>query len=161
MSYTIRKMKPSEYALLEDFLLGAIFIPEGYSGLVTKDIIWKDPKLAAAINKFGELEDDYALVAISDDEIVGICWVRTTDEYGHIDSYTPSFSISVIPKYQKQGIGTALMKSMLDLLKSKGYIRTSLSVQKENYAVRMYQSLGFVIIGDGFDDSEWLMIREL
>ena len=29
MEYTIRKMKQSEYPLLEDFLYEAIFVPEG------------------------------------------------------------------------------------------------------------------------------------
>ena len=161
MSYEIREMQPSEYPLLEDFLMQAIFIPEGFSGTLTKDIIAKDPKLKAAVDGFGTLPDDHALVAAADGRVVGACWVRTTDEYGHIDDATPSFSISVLDDYQKQGIGTALMECMLDLLKRCGYSQTSLSVQKDNYALRMYEKLGFSIIGDGFDDTEWLMLKKL
>lgn len=36
------------------------------------------------------------------------------------------------------GIGTALMKEMLCIMKDGGYKQASLSVQKANYAVRMY-----------------------
>lgn len=161
MNYEIREMCPSEYPLLEDFLMQAIFVPEGFDGVLTKDIIAKDPKLAAAIDGFGSLPDDHALVALAEGAVVGACWVRTTDEYGHIDDDTPSFSISVLDDFQNQGIGTSLMQRMLDLLTEEGYTQASLSVQKDNYAVRMYEKLGFIIIGDGFDDTEWLMIKQL
>lgn len=161
MNYEIREMRPSEYPLLEDFLMQAIFVPEGYNGVLTKDIIAKDPKLAAAIDGFGSLPDDHAFVAVAEGVVVGACWVRTTNEYGHIDYKTPSFSISILDDFQNQGIGTLLMQRMLDLLMEEGYMRASLSVQKDNYAVRMYERLGFSIIGDGFDDSEWLMIKQL
>ena len=46
------------------------------------------------------------------------------------------------------GIGTALMRDMLELLKNKGYKKTSLSVQKANHAVRMYRKVGFEVIDE-------------
>lgn len=39
--------------------------------------------------------------------------------------------------------------------------RCSLSVQKENPALLLYERLGFRIVGDGFDETEWMMVREL
>ena len=48
------------------------------------------------------------------------------------------------------------MKSMLQLLKDKGYKRTSLAVQKDNYAVKMYQKVGFEIIKE--TDEEYVMV---
>ena len=48
------------------------------------------------------------------------------------------------------------MKAMLDLLKLKGYKKASLSVQKENYAVRMYEDIGFKIINE-FEE-EFIML---
>ena len=44
-----------------------------------------------------------------------------------------------INDYRGYGIGTALMKEMLRILKDRGYKQVSLSVQKANYAVDMYQ----------------------
>jgi ribosomal protein S18 acetylase RimI-like enzyme len=44
------------------------------------------------------------------------------------------------------------MKSMLHLLKEYGCTQTSLAVQKDNYAVKMYQSVGFKIIEESEED---------
>lgn len=37
---------------------------------------------------------------------------------------------------------------MLRVLQRKGYKKASLAVQKDNYALRMYQKIGFKIIGE-------------
>ena len=154
-------MTPGEWPLLESFLYEAIFVPEGYEGEVPLSIIYDDPKCRAAFEAFGTLDDDRALVAQADGEVVGTCWVRTTDEYGHIDDETPSFSISLLEPYRGQGIGGALMSQMLAELQEAGYARASLSVQKENPALRLYERQGFRIVGDGANQSEWLMVRRL
>ena len=81
------------------------------------------------------------------------------DEYGHVDDDTPSFAISLYKEYRGRGTGTRLMTAMLDLLRAKGYRRASLAVQKENYAVRMYEKVGFRIVDE--DHSEYIMVCEL
>ena len=161
MDYEIRHMRDDERPLLEDFLYEAIYVPEGFEGEIPRSIIHDDPKCRAAYEGFGQLPDDRALVADVDGRVVGACWVRTTDEYGHIDDATTSFSISLFEPYRGQGIGSALMHAMLDELREAGYARASLSVQKENPALRLYERLGFRIVGDGFDETEWLMVCDL
>ena len=159
--YIIRSMRAEEYPLLEEFLYQAIYVPEGFEGEVPHNVIYDDPKCRAAFEGFGEPPDDRALVAEHDGDVVAACWVRTTDEYGHIDEATPSFSISAFREHRGKGVGTALMTRMLDELFEEGYARTSLSVQKENPAVRLYLRLGFRIVGNGADSSEWLMVCPL
>ncbi len=161
MDYTIRHLRNGEQSLLEDFLYEAIYVPEGFEGEIPRSIIYDDLKCRAAFEDFGTLGDDRALVAEVDGRIVGACWVRTTDEYGHIDNTTPSFSISLYEQYRGRGIGGTMMRHMLDELRSAGYTRASLSVQKENPALRLYERLGFRIIGDGEDETEWLMTIDL
>ena len=161
MNYVIRDMRQDEYPLLEEFLYQAIYVPEGFEGEIARSIIYDDSKCAAAHEGFGTLPDDRALVATVDGKVVGACWVRTTDEYGHVDALTPSFSISLYEGYRGQGVGTALMECMLDKLREAGYTRTSLSVQKENPAVHLYEREGFRVVGNGADETEWLMIRGL
>ena len=151
MDYIIRNMREDEWHLLEEFLFQAIYVPEGFEGEVSRDIVRDDPKCRAAYEGFGSLPDDRALVAVADGEVVGACWVRTTDEYGHIDDATPSFSISLFEEFRGRGIGTELMQRMLDDLLRVGYARTSLSVQKENPAARLYARLGFRSVGNGVD----------
>ncbi len=41
--------------------------------------------------------------------LVGAVWVRIMDDYGHIDDNTPSFAVSVLDNYRRQGIGSQLM----------------------------------------------------
>ena len=151
-------MARNEYPLLEDFLYEAIFVPEGFDGELPRSLIHDDPKCCAAFEGFGELPDDRAVVAEMDGVVVGACWVRTTDEYGHIDDETPSFSISLYKPYRGQGIGGAMLRRMLDELRDAGYASASLSVQKENPALRLYERIGFRVMGDGFDETEWLMV---
>lgn len=161
MDYVIRHIRQAEWPLIEDFLYEAVFIPEGFEGEVPRSVIRDDPKCRAAYLGFGSLPDDRALVAVVDDTVVGACWVRTTDEYGHIDDDTPSFSISLYEPYRGYGMGGAMMRRMLDELGEAGYARVSLSVQKENPALRLYERLGFRIVGYGADKSEWLMACQL
>ena len=81
------------------------------------------------------------------------------NDYGHIDNNTPSFAISVYKDYRGLGTGTDLMKEMLCVLKARGYKQASLSVQKANYAVRMYQKVGFQIVDE--NEEEYIMLCQL
>ena len=116
------------------------------------------PELQVYIEDFGK-EDDWSLVAEVKGKIVGAVWVRIMNDYGHIDNEMPSFAISLYEEYRNMGIGTALMRDMLELLKKKGYEQTSLSVQKVNYAVRMYQKVGFEVIDE--NEEEYIMVCRL
>lgn len=44
------------------------------------------------------------------------------------------------------------MKQILLTLRERGYQQVSLSVQKANYAVRMYKKVGFEVIHDNEED---------
>ena len=156
MHYQIRKIRENEYPILSDFLYEAIFIPEGMDK-PPKSII-EQPELQVYIEDFGK-KDDWCLVAEVKGKIVGAVWVRIMDDYGHIDDETPSFAISLYEEYRNMGIGTALMRDMLEFLKNKGYRRTSLSVQKVNYAVRMYQKVGFEVVDE--NEEEYIMVCRL
>lgn len=122
-----------------------------------KSII-KQPELQVYIADFGKA-DDWCLVAESKGKIVGAVWVRIMNDYGHIDDETPSFAISLYEEYRHLGIGTALMKAMLQFLSEKGYKQTSLSVQKANYAVNMYRKAGFEVVGE--NKEEYIMLCKL
>lgn len=161
MDYALRHLGEGERPLLEDFLYEAIFVPEGFEGEVPRSVIHDDPKCRAAFEGFGTLRDDRAIVAVVGGRVVGVCWVRTTDVYGHVDDATPAFSIALYEPYRNQGIGAAMMRRMLGELRDAGYARASLSVQKQNPALRLYERLGFHVVGDGFDETEWLMVIDL
>lgn len=154
---TIREIKADEYELLNDFLYEAIYIPEGVQA-PPKSII-NNPELQVYVADFGTKEDDICFVAEVKDKVVGAVWVRVMDDYGHIEDGVPSFAISLYKEYRGFGIGTALMRRMLDELKQRSYKKASLAVQKANYAVKMYKKVGFEIVDE--NDEEYLMVWEL
>lgn len=154
MTYKIRKIAENEYKILENFLYEAIFIPEGVPA-PPREIIYQS-ELQVYISEFGKKAGDFAFVAEVDSKIVGAVWVRIMNDYGHINDDTPSFAISLYKEYRNNGIGTALMKTMLDELKNAGYKQASLAVQKENYAVKMYRNIGFITVDE--NDEEYIML---
>ncbi|MBD5484175.1 MAG: GNAT family N-acetyltransferase [Lachnospiraceae bacterium] len=157
MDYKIRKIHQQEYPLLDDFLYEAIFIPDGVEP-PPKTII-NSPDLQVYVADFGESKDDLGLIAEAGGKIAGAVWVRIMNDYGHIDNETPSLAISLYKEYRGCGIGTAMMKEMLALLKAHGYKHVSLSVQKANYAARMYRKIGFEIVRE--NEEEYIMVYSL
>ena len=151
MNYQIRPIRKAEIPLLKDFLYEAIFIPEGVAA-PPREIV-NDESLQVYIRNFGQEPDDRCLVAESRGKVVGAIWSRIMNDYGHIAPNTPSIAISLYKEYRNQGIGTALLQQMLSLLKADGYKCVSLSVQKANYAMKMYQKAGFQVISDNTEEA--------
>lgn len=156
----IRLIKPEEYPLLKEFLYDAIYLPEGVSA-PPREII-NQPELAVYITDFGQ-PDDLCMVAEAYGNILGAAWTRIlagkVKGYGNVDDYTPEFAISVKKEFRQQGIGSKLMQEMIVLLKNRGYEKVSLSVNKDNYAYRMYQKLGFHVLRE--QDEDYLMVLAL
>ena len=136
MNYSIREMRKEEYSLLSDFLYEAIYIPDG-TAAPPKSVI-TCPELQVYIADFGNSKHDKALIVEVDGNIVGAIWARIMNDYGHIDENTPSLAMSVLKAYRGMGIGTLLLTQMLLAEKAAGYAKISLSVQKDNYAVKLY-----------------------
>ena len=168
MQYRIRKLHQDETDMLKPFLYEAIFIPDGVEPPL-KEIV-EQPELRVYTDDFGSRPGDNCLVAevargdnclVAEvaGKVVGAVWTRIMNDYGHIDDETPSFAISLFKEYRGLGIGTRLMEEMLALLKSQGYRKASLSVQKANYAVKLYKKVGFKIIDENVE--EYIMVCEL
>ena len=157
MKRDVREMRPSEAALLEDFLYEAIFVPEG-EAKPDRSIV-NDPALQVYVRGFGGGRGDRCFVAEVDGRVVGAAWSRVMDDYGHIDDDTPSLAIALYPEYRGQGLGGAMLAKLLDALREDGWARVSLSVQKANRALRLYKRLGFVTVEDRGE--ELIMVRRL
>ena len=150
-------MQSCEYELLNEFLYNAIYIPQGVDP-PPKSIIERE-ELQVYVKDFGKSKDDIALVVEIDGRVVGAVWTRIMNDYGHIDDDTPSLAISLYQEYRGKGIGADLMQNMLARLKQAVYERVSLSVQKTNYAVKLYKKVGFYVIKE--NDEEYIMQYQL
>jgi len=161
MKIVIRKIEKTEYSVLEDFLYNAIYIPEGEQW-PNREIIY-DPEIYIYVKNFG-LDTDCGVVAECDGAIIGAAWTRIIPAYGHLDENTPELAISILPEYRNQGIGAMLMNRLFDLLRERGYKRTSLSVQQNNPAVRFYKRLGYIVTDEKIDHAgheDYIMVKNL
>ncbi|HJB28294.1 MAG TPA: GNAT family N-acetyltransferase [Candidatus Blautia faecavium] len=156
-AYTIREIRKDEVELLKDFLYEAIFIPEGVTPPPRS--ILDQPELRVYIDDFGSRKGDHCLVADCNGKVMGAVWTRIMDDYGHVDDDTPSLAISLYEEYRGKGIGTQMMRKMLALLKKQGFKRVSLAVQKANYAVKIYERIGFQTVDE--NEQEYIMVCEL
>lgn len=144
LKYHIRLMKPEEYPLLKTFTYHAIF--QRAQPLLPFSVV-EQPELNVYYEDFGK-PHDCCLAAEYQGRLIGAVWTRIIEGFGHVDDDTPEFGISIYPEFRGKGVGTALMKAMLSELSKSGYPKTSLAVQKDNYALRMYQKTGFFITGE-------------
>jgi ribosomal protein S18 acetylase RimI-like enzyme len=158
----VRELRESDYACLPEFLYQAIYIPEGVEA-PPRSVI-NEPEIFVYIKDFGTRPGDLGMVAEQNSQIIGAAWTRIIPAYGHIDNDTPELAISILPEFRGYGIGTKLMKKLFEVLRQNGYQQTSLSVQKDNPAVRFYQQLGYELSGERLDyvgHEDYLMIKEL
>jgi ribosomal protein S18 acetylase RimI-like enzyme len=105
-----------------------------------------NPELARYVEGFGR-PGDFGIVAEDGAEPLGAAWWRyfraSTPGYGFVDEATPEVSAAVLPGQRGRGIGTALLEALEREARNRGIDRLSLSVERENPAVALYQRLGF------------------
>ena len=78
------------------------------------------------------------LVVYKESTLVAFVGMRIQAQEGHITN------IAVKPTYQHQGIGTYLLKLMIELAKRNHAVQMTLEVRVDNsIAKKLYQSLGF------------------
>ena len=153
--FVIRKLDISEASLLKEFTYMAIYVPHGVK-MPPKSIV-EQPALKIYYQNFGSENGDICLVAETDNKIVGAVWTRIVNDFAHIDDNTPSLAIAVAKESRGKGIGTRLLNKMLAVLKDEGFLSVSLSVQKENFAVKMYKRAGFEVVKD--NGEELIMLK--
>jgi ribosomal protein S18 acetylase RimI-like enzyme len=158
----VRIMRESEYACLPEFLYQAIFVHVGIEP-PPRNII-NEPEIFVYIKDFGTQTGDLGVVAEQNGQVIGAAWTRIIPAYGHIDANTPELAISMLPEFRGYGIGTKLMRKLFDVLRNNGYTRTSLSVQKDNPALRLYERLGYRVTEEKLDHAgheDFIMVKEL
>ena len=90
---------------------------------------------------------DAAVIALDDGFPVGAAWYRLFKQsapgYGFVDEQTPELSIAVVPSRRGRGFGDELLRALMDRARLEGYTALSLSVERENPALKLYERFGF------------------
>ena len=143
----LRKGTPSDLPFLRQMLYEAAYWrggerPELEKGLAT-------PELSKLLANWGRVGDT-AFFAEEASTKVGAGWYRLWDDanhsYGYISSAVPELAVAVLEQYRRKGIGRNLLESLFREASLSGYSQLSLSVEGDNPALALYQSLGFIII---------------
>ena len=86
--------------------------------------------------------------------------VHLVREYAQSYTKYPFMIYQIQTKFRDElGIGTSLLKQLLQVERLAGYSKISLSVQKSNYAVKMYEKVGFTVVNE--NSEEFIMIVNL
>jgi glutamine cyclotransferase/GNAT superfamily N-acetyltransferase len=113
------------------------------------------PELAKILAGWGRPGDEAVIAVSGKGEPIGAAWYRLWTEgdhsYGFVDEQTPELGIGVVREYRRQGVGSALLGALTRRAGREGFSSLSLSVEAENEARSLYDSLGFetVTVSDG------------
>jgi ribosomal protein S18 acetylase RimI-like enzyme len=122
------------------------------------------PELARYLEGWGR-QGDTAVLAVDLDggRRLGAAWYRlmTSEEpgYGYVDDQTPEIALAVVPDHRGRGVGGALLRKLREAARSQGYNALSLSVEKDNPALGLYERNGFVKLFETED--AWTMRANL
>ncbi|HEY1830711.1 MAG TPA: GNAT family N-acetyltransferase [Acidimicrobiales bacterium] len=120
------------------------------------------PEVAHYIDGWGRRGD---LGVVADNGApLGAAWIRRFTRhdpgYGYVDDETPELSIGVVEDQRGRGLGTAMLHALVERALGEGATRMSLSVEDENPARRLYERLGFDVVGRvGSSDTMILTLR--
>ena len=112
-----------------------------------------DPKINRYLKGWKRAADDGMLALDGNGTPIGACWYRVLPKsepgYGFVAPGVPELTLGVRPLWRAQGVGRTLLRAVCDIAMERGHQRISLSVERENFAHRLYVSEGFVTVATG------------
>ncbi|GAA3094587.1 ribosomal protein S18 acetylase RimI-like enzyme [Kribbella aluminosa] len=90
---------------------------------------------------------DFGVIAEVDGSPAGATWARllTVDRpgYGYVADDVPELTLGVSPSFRRRGVARAALTELIAQARALSYPRLSLSVDPDNPARKLYESLGF------------------
>lgn len=157
---TIRPIEDKDINFLWDMLYEMVHIPENKP---SKEELLNIPGIKKYLEGWGRKGDNGFIAIDSQNNPLGTAWYRLFQEedksYGFVSSETPELSIAIIGDYTGKGIGTMLLKELINKAKIQGFKALSLSVDQNNSALKLYERLGFKKCW--IDGTSWTMVLNL
>lgn len=101
-------------------------------------------------------KQDYYFVLVLDNRIIGYSFLRL---FGY---KVPSFGIVIKKGFIGKGYGACLTQGTVDKARALGYEKVILKTYKENLrAKKLYEKIGFKIVGETEDNKQYLMELKL
>lgn len=149
MNVTIRPATAADSGFLTEMLVAAALWREDDPTGKAPSVLAR-PELAHYVTGWPRA-DDLGVVAEDGAVSVGAAWLRYLSKsdpgYGFVDEGTPELTIGVARGYRGRRVGARLLDSLLNSAVAQGIEAVSLSVELDNYALRLYQRAGFEEVG--------------
>ena len=165
MEFYIREGGKKDLPFLKEMLYFAAFwqIADGIDNAKIPNLP-DDPQISIIFHEWGKSGDIAFIAENEDGQQIGAAWYRfyTLDahSYGFIDSDIPEIGIAVKPDFRGSGVGTAILKRLIEKAAKRNIRALSLSVERNNYAAELYKKFEFVNIGNSAD-SHWTMMLKI
>ncbi|HVG35783.1 MAG TPA: GNAT family N-acetyltransferase [Pyrinomonadaceae bacterium] len=105
------------------------------------------PEVRKYLDGWGRAGDQAAVATDRGGRRIGAAWARCfsaeREGFGFVAPEVPELSVAVVADMRGQGVGGALIKELMGRVRAAGYKSMSLSVDRQNRAVALYQRLGF------------------
>jgi ribosomal protein S18 acetylase RimI-like enzyme len=109
-------------------------------------------------------DTDLGVIAEANGERVGAAWLRflpaADPGYGFVAPDVPELTIGVAVHWRGRGAGRALLRAIAAQACLAGIRQISLSVERKNFAQKLYRSEGYRIVDSGNQDSD-TMVKDL
>jgi len=144
--FTVRIVQIQDVPFLWDMLYEAAAVAESMRTL------GKEKALSLPVNRkyvegWGRLGDAGVIAVDQAERPLGAAWYRLHPNeapgYGFVSPTIPELTIGVRADARGQGIGRALLQALIALAQSQRYAALSLSVDRNNPALHLYERFGF------------------
>jgi ribosomal protein S18 acetylase RimI-like enzyme len=153
----IRTAEADDAPFLTDMLVEAANAPDHNR---TRADTLADPSIAHYVDGWPR-PTDRGVVAVYLDRPVGAAWLRyfrpTSPSYGYVRADIPELVIGVAADQRGRGIGRLLLRALADKARQAGISHISLSVERANPAVTLYQAEGYRVVASR-DHAETMLL---
>ncbi|MGC4770214.1 N-acetyltransferase family protein [Micromonospora sp. DT44] len=160
MTFSIRTATSADHSFLVDMLVQAInWLPE--RNWSREEILTK-PELAHYVAGWMRPQD-FGVVAVDPaDRPIGAAWCRNLTAadpgYGYVSDDVPELTLGVVDSWRNRGVGRALVRAVLHAAGERGLRAVSLSVERANFAAKLYASEGFRTV-KSFDEADTMVAQ--
>jgi ribosomal-protein-alanine N-acetyltransferase len=157
----IRSGTAEDQPFLEEMLFEAIFWNPATTRPDINDF-FKETKLNRFLSNWGR-PGDKSFIAEKGGVPIGAAWYRLfkaeEGSYGFVDENTPEIGMAISKDHRSQGIGRKLLRALISEAQQERFESLSLSVDPANFALKLYESEGFVKVGES--GTSWTLLRKL
>ena len=161
--WIIRRATSEDGTFMADMLVEAVNWSPEWKKKKSRNRVLSTPETAHYIAGWPR-DTDLGVIAEANGERIAAAWLRflpaADPGYGFVASDVPELAIGVAVHWRGRGAGRALLRAIAGQARSAGIRQISLSVERKNFAQKLYASEGYQIV-DSSDAGSDTMVKHL